>query len=104
MSTVSEIYSEVEALRGLFTALKVNYPDLVPRLEPAIAKTDAVLNNPTDQTIHYFIEDMLDMDIYFNDILSMLHKESDKHLITSITNTQELLGRLMGPEERVNLD
>ena len=103
MSTVSEIYSEVEVLRGMLTALEVNYPDMTPRLHPAIVKTDAVLNNPTLQTIQVFIEDMLDLDIYFKDILSMLHKESDGALINSIRKTKDLMDSLMGPEERVDI-
>lgn len=102
MSLINEIYSEVETLRGMLTALKVNYPDLTPRVEPAIAKVDAVLNNPSDRTIHYFIEDMLELDNYFRDILGMLDK-SDKYLIGSVMKTMELMNILMGSEERTRL-
>lgn len=84
-------------------ALMVNYPDLTPRMEPAIARVDAVLNNPTDQTIHYLIEDMLELQIYFKDIISMLHKESDKHMIVSMEKALELVDLLLGPEGRVDL-
>ena len=104
MSIVSEVYGEVEALRGMLTALIVNFPDLTPRLEPAIARVDAVLNNPSDKTIHFFIEDMLELDVYFRDVYSMLHKESDSHLMNSIRNTVELINRLMGPDQKVELN
>lgn len=85
------------------TALMVNYPQLTPRLEPAIARMDAVLKNPTQQTVQFAIEDMLELQIYFMDVLSMLNKEADKHLISSIKKTKELVDKLMGPEERVSL-
>lgn len=104
MSLISEIYSEVETLRGLLSALMVNFPDLTPRLHPAVVKVDAVLNNPTEQAIHLLIEDMLDLDAYFTDILMILHKESDKNLIVSIRNAKDVVGVLMGPEERVSLN
>lgn len=104
MSMVSEIYGEVETLRGLLTALLVNFPDLTPRLEPAIAKVDAVLNNPTDQTIAFFIEDMIELEIYFRDVYAMLHKESDSRLMKSIQNTVELIVKLMGPDKKVELN
>src|SRR3990167_8923419 len=104
MSIVSEVYGDVEALRGMLTALIVNFPDLTPRLEPAIARVDAVLNNPSDKTIHFFIEDMLELDVYFRDVYSMLHKESDSHLMNSIRNTVELINRLMGPDQKVELN
>ena len=104
MSIVSEVYGEVEGLRGMLTALIVNFPDLAPRLEPAIARVDAVLNNPTDRTIGFFIEDMLELEVYFKDIYAMLHKESDSHLINSIRNTVELISKLMGPDKKVDLN
>ena len=104
MSIVTEVYGEVEALRGMLSALMVNFPDLTPRLEPAMARVDAVLNNPTDQTIGFFIEDMLDLEIYFRDIYSMLHKESDSHLMNSIRNTVGLISKLMGPDTKVELN
>ena len=104
MSIVNEVYGEVETLRGLFTALMVNFPDLTPRLEPALAKVDAVLNNPTDQTIAFFIEVMLELDIYFRDVYAMLHKESDGHLMKSIRGTMELIEKLMGSDKKVNLN
>lgn len=103
MSKVNEIYSEVETFRGLLMALMVNYPDLTPRLEPAIAKVDSVLKNPNDQTVHFLVEDMVELQEYFNDIISMLNKESDKSMISSINKTLELMGLLLGPEERVSL-
>jgi len=100
MSIVNEIYGEIETLRGMLTALMVNWPDLRPRMEPAISKVDAVLSNPSDQTIHFLIEDMLDMNEFFIDVLYMIQ---DEHLDKNIRQTMSLTNRLLGPEERVGL-
>ena len=98
MSQVDEIYSEVEVLRGLLAALMVNWGQLKVRIEPAIAIVDRVLNNPTDNSIALFIEDMQDLDKYFRDIQVM---SNDVYLNQSIDKTLELIGRLMGPEEKI---
>jgi len=92
MSLFNEIYSEVEDLRGLLCAIKVNYPDTEVRVDPAIHKIDNVLNGPTEENIYYACEDIQDLRNYLNAI-SKLDKELEKNTKDAVL----LIDRLLGP-------
>lgn len=88
----NEIYDEVEKLRGLLSAFQVCYPDTSVRIEPCVSKIDQVLGAPSDQTIHYLVEDLQDILKYFVEIENIAPE-----LTKQLVDVRLMIHRLLGP-------
>jgi hypothetical protein len=74
---VSQVFNELDELRGRLTSLRVRYPDTDVRLSQSCDLLDQILVKPTEALIKEAIRDLYELREYFLDIAKHFPKDSE---------------------------
>lgn len=93
MTSASQVFTEVDQLRGRISAIYVNYPDTQHRLDESIKLLDQLLTKPVPGLLSMVIEDLYDLRSYFNDIIAHF-PETRRQIQPAV----DLVSLLLGPD------
>lgn len=93
MTSASQVFTEVDQLRGRLSAIYVVYPDTQIRLDESISVIDQLLTKPTPGLLNEVINDLYELRIYFSDIIAHC-PDTQKQIQPAV----DLIVLLLGPD------